>query len=315
MTSTKLIVWHSKKTKSGLLPVYIQSSFNGNRKFQSTGVWIDEAKISELLPILEDRLIKPISLDLDLISVAQKYPTSKGNQKIIQEALKLLQEHLKSKPLFQHLTIQNIENFREWLYAKGNSDSTVSNRLRSIRTIFNYAKERGLTDVETPFIRGVIPNPTPAKKKVAWKIIHNKWFQLQVVLGGMDAVDTYEIVKIKPTEEWLEYTRVKNKSRGTKHLVFLSEEAKGLIHELKITAEYPNFRSTYNKALKKHGLSSKSARYMVAQKLQEIGCPKATIALILGHSSNSVTDRYLDIPKKEIQKWILKLSKVVSQYI
>ena len=129
--TTAVKIWYSKKNKSGLVPVYIQTNFIGNRRFKSTGLWIEPTNAARLLPIIH-RVCSPVNIDLSLRKLVAKYDSSSTNKKIIMGAINQFQFCLDKTPILSDLTTENLILFKEFHERRNNTNSTISNRLRSL---------------------------------------------------------------------------------------------------------------------------------------------------------------------------------------
>ena len=310
--TTAVKIWYSKKNKSGLVPVYIQTNFIGNRRFKSTGLWIEPTNAARLLPIIH-RVCSPVNIDLSLRKLVAKYDSSSANKKIILGAINQFQFCLDKKPILSDLTTENLILFKEFMKERNNTNSTISNRLRSLRVLFNYSRQLKLHDNSNPFIRGLIPTPKPRKKVVNWIVPDNDFYKLQLSLGGMDFADAFQIIPMNLGVGYHEYVRYKNRNRGASQIIFICDNAFKIMNRIRDSIRFSSLTSMrryQNKKLAAYGLSSKCPRYQVAQWLQHNRCPRETIAEILGHTRNDVTDRYLQ-PEK-IKKWIEKLNRKLS---
>ena len=309
---TKIKAWNSKKNSSGLVPIYVVTTFENQRKFKSTGLWIKPDKFAEVLPLLE-KLVSPQPMTLTLGNILDKYDASASNKMILNESI------VRFKELFNHnlttddITLNNLLKFKKSMEIKGNSDSTISIRLRCLRTLFNYSKRMGLHHNPNPFVRGLIPTPKPKKKVVKWIVPDNDIYKLQLALGGIDYADAIQVLKLKPCKGYHQFTRYKNRRRGTIQTLYVSNYAYKLIQKINSCIKFESLEKMRFKQIKlltKYGVSSKCPRYQVAQWLQKNGCPREIIAEILGHVRKDVTDRYLK-PEK-IKKWIEKLSRKIT---
>ena len=308
---TKIKVWNSKKNSSGLVPIYVVTQYGDKRKFKSTKLWIKPSHSGEILPLL-NHIFNPESLPISLSELLEKYDCSQANKTVIEESIKRFKELLGEEPHTVHLTLNNLLKLKKMMVEKSNSDSSISIRLRCLRTLFNYSKSIGLHKMENPFIRGLIPTPKPKKKVVKWILPDNEIYKLQLLLGGVDFVDVIMIIRKRLGIGYHDYIRYKNRRKGTLQRIYITVKAYSLIKSLYnyvSNKSLQTLRRKQNNLLKPYGLTSKSPRYQIAQKLQSINCPKEIISEILGHSKNDVTERYLnDFDTKE---WIKKINDLV----
>ena len=305
---TKIKVWNSKKNSSGLVPIYVVTQYGDKRKFKSTKLWIKPSHSGEILPLL-NHIFNPESLPISLSELLEKYDCSQANKTVIEESIKRFKELLGEEPHTVHLTLNNLLKLKKMMVEKSNSDSSISIRLRCLRTLFNYSKSIGLHKMENPFIRGLIPTPKPKKKIVKWIVPDNDIYKLQLCLGGVDFADAIMIIRKRLGEGYHDYIRYKNRRKGTVQRIYVTKHSYTLIDSLYDQVKNKNLltlRRRQNNQLKPYKLSSKSPRYQTAQMLQQMECPKEIIKDILGHAKKDVTDRYLR--DSSIKKWVIMLS-------
>lgn len=222
---------------------------------------------------------------------------------------------------FHDITREWLENFRLWLYQRGNRKSSVSIHLRNIRAVFNDAIDSGMV-LHYPFRRidmgAVKMSPrslTPAKLRHIFsadvpdhqrKYIDS--FKLMFLLIGINTVDLLTTASV--VGDRVEYIRSKTHKQ---YSIKLEPEAAEIIARYPSAAghlislgdglkDYRGVTYRFNKALQSvmPGVTTYTARYSWATVAASLDIPKETIARALGHGGHSVTDIYIDFDMRKV---------------
>lgn len=207
----------------------------------------------------------------------------------------------------------------------GLSANTISMYLRVIRSIFNKAIDEEIVPLDLyPFRKFKIPKYEPAKRNLSplhiLRIANCELsgaeekardvFMLSFYLIGMNLADLYKIEKSQLFADRIDYKRQKT---GARLSIKVYPEAMILIQKYKSKGKYlftfhndysnrKNFNKQINKYLKfvakrlgiTRPVSVYYARHSWATIAVSLGFSRDAIGAALGHSSNTVTDGYID---------------------
>lgn len=239
---------------------------------------------------------------------------------------------------FEDITQVFIANFERYLNNKNLSINTISIILRNLRSVFNYAiNENQISADLYPFKKFKIKQEPTRKRSLSVEQVRQlinlrpetkekekvrDLFLLMIYLIGINATDLLNLKEVRNGR--IEYRRAKTKKlysiKVEPEALAIINKYKGKDYLLDITYR-ENFVNHFDKTLKKLGtittegvyhkqvitpiepnLSSYYARHTWATLCSELDIPKEVIAKGLGHSSNSVTDIYINFNQKKVDK-------------
>lgn len=222
---------------------------------------------------------------------------------------------------------------------QGTSANYRAIHMRNIRSVFNAALDSEDTTLY-PFRKFKIKSEKTRKRALAleqlrklfdypvegYAEIYRDMFKLIFMLIGINTVDLHRLKEITP-EGRVEYRRSKT---GRLYSIRVEKEAmeiieryrgkKGLLCIADRWSDHRNFRHQLNKALQNigttrtglggkrsaegafPGVTSYWARHTWATIACYLDIPKETIAAALGHSSNTVTDIYIDFDQRKVDQ-------------
>lgn len=233
----------------------------------------------------------------------------------------------------------------------GMSTNGLAIRLRDIRAVFNYAIDEEYT-ANYPFRKFKIKQEQTAKRCLSIKVLNNiihcncnsfmreyrDMFILMFYLIGINAADLLTLPPTAIKEGRIRYYR---KKTGKLYDIKVEPEAMEIIERYKGSgfllcpldryADYRDYLHHMNDGLKKLGmrykegrgwsgkavcptLTSYYSRHTWATIAFEIGIPKDTISLALGHSFGlSVTDTYIEYSTKQVDEANRKVLDLIKQ--
>lgn len=234
-------------------------------------------------------------------------------------------------------TLHSFDNFLQELK---NAPNTRSVHFRNLRSVFNFAIDDEITSNYPFRKFKIPKAPTAKRNlKIdslrrlfnhqveEWQQEHLDFFKLSFFLIGINPVDLLKLKHSDIHENRIEFRRSKT---GKLYSIFIEPEAQELLRKysgneylLAAAERYSNtddYRRRINKALQSIGNVTKMkgrggklkydpffpnltlywARHTWATIASSLDIPKETIAAALGHSSNTVTDVYIEFDERKI---------------
>jgi len=225
------ILDNRRKNKSGCYPVKIRVTYKRDRKYYSTGKslsvedWdrLDKARNAELLSIKKD-------LQLSFDKVREIVQSLEGEDKFSLEALNTrlgkglhdtlntafqtkidslaevgaignsisyscafrhLEKYAGTKITFDNITVDWLKKYEKAMLAEGKSFTTISMYIRSMRVLFNEAKNAGIIkESQYPFGKGKYEIPIGKGRKMALTLQQIK--QIITYSDGAEATEHYK---------------------------------------------------------------------------------------------------------------------------
>ena len=229
--------------------------------------------------------------------------------------------------LFEDVTIGWLDRFDAFLAKTSPKKNARNIHLRNIRAVFNYALREEIT-LAYPFRKFTI-TPEPTIKRALsieqlrslfdadvpdWQQKYIDFFKMSFLLIGINTEDLLHATGISGGR--LEYQRAKthrpysikvedecrsliDKYRGSKYLLNILDTYATTSHW---TSKVNNKLKDIAKGLGLPRISVYWARHSWATIASELDIPKETIAAALGHSSNTVTDIYINFDRNKIDQ-------------
>lgn len=190
---------------------------------------------------------------------------------------------LKSRT-FEDMDLEYFNRFIKYMDEDGLSWNGERNYLRSIRAVFNHARDEGLSN-QYPF-RKIDMSPTPTKKRSLslsqlqtlrtmplqpWQEEYRDMFMLMFYLIGINAVDLFNAKPDQIVNGRLEYLRSKTRSSSKEaYSVKIEPEAQEIIDKYRGSdwllspldryGDYTNYLRHMNSALGKFGMVFRNGR-------------------------------------------------------
>lgn len=243
-----------------------------------------------------------------------------------------------SRLRFEDITPAWLQRFANWMQEQGAATNTAAIDLRNIRAVFNDALDNEITACY-PFRKFKIRQQATAKRNLSVERLRMLFtyngvglrqrraldlFRLSFLLVGMNIADLATLRPDDYHDGRIIYTRHKTKReynvKVEKEAAIIIERHRSvnplrLLDFLDTFSCIHNLCSSINLELKKlpdmKGVSTYWARHSWATIAAELDIPKETIAAALGHGNTSVTDIYINFPRKKIDK----ANRLVIDYI
>lgn len=234
-----------------------------------------------------------------------------------------------SRLRFEDITLAWLQRFANWMQEQGAATNTAAIDLRNIRAVFNDALDNEVTACY-PFRKFKIKQTATAKRNLSVERLRMLFsydgvglrqcraldlFRLSFLLVGMNIADLATLRPEDYKDGRIIYTRHKTHKE---YNIKVEKEAADIISRhrsssplrlldfLDTFASVHNLCSSVNIELKKlpnmQGVSTYWARHTWATIATELDIPKETIAAALGHGNTSVTDIYINFPRKKIDR-------------
>jgi len=258
-----------------------------------------------------------------------------GNARVYQNTLNVFKEYSNDRDLkFNSLTTRVVNDFIEYLSAKGNKKNSISVHFRTLRAIYNKAiQEKAAQEALYPFNKIKVKTESTLKRAITKEKINeirklklsNKseldkardYFLFSFNMRGMSFVDIAELKVRAILDDRVVYSRKKTRQKFN---IKITREAKSIIEKYsdlkdpisyifpiikrrkKEFLDYRNAMRLTNKKLKKIGEKAKIkipltmyvARHSWATIAKRSGIPTAVISEGMGHDSELTTQIYLD---------------------
>lgn len=203
--------------------------------------------LEQVQPFFEDYINK--------LRIQERIKTAESYQSAL-NSLVQYRRHLK----FQDITPDFLSSYEIWMIAKKKSKTTVGVYLRSLRTIYNLAMQKGVvTYTQYPFKRYTIPAPRKSKrafKDEQIKILFNAKMELEPYAKALDiwrfsflcnGINLKDIALLKWENikgDYLEFFRKKTENTKRENIlpirVHLNKHAHGIIERWGNTPEDPD---------------------------------------------------------------------------
>ncbi len=255
----------------------------------------------------------------------------KRNAEIYQTTVRRVKTFLNASRLdLSQIDFKFLTDFERYLRLQGLKTNSISVYFRTIRAIYNRAIDYGYIGLDSyPFRRFKIKSENTEKRNLSidqlrrlfFEPIPTEWtyyrdvFKLSFLLIGINIKDLYFLQEYKNGRIF--YRRSKTKKLIT---IKVEPEAKELIQAykgqkylLRFADDYVNYRN-FNKSVNKflhriakyleidENLTTYYARHTWATIAANLGISKDIIGLALGHSTQVVTDIYIEYDHRLIDK-------------
>lgn len=192
----------------------------------------------------------------EMLIKEQRDKNKQSNARVYQNAINQLQV-FRERLSFGDIDYSLLNRFKDWQLRKGNSKNTISNYLRTYRSIYNEAVRRKLTDDLLPF-KDVFSNITVkanrTKKKYITKdqikvleslsgltVSQQRAVDLWLLLfyfGGQDLKDVYYLKREQIANDRVYFVRGKLDGNGYEFDLKISERAKKIITKYSTKGKY-----------------------------------------------------------------------------
>lgn len=232
-----------------------------------------------------------------------------------------------AKVKFEDIKVAWLEEFEDFLSLTAGANANAIH-FRNIRTVVNYAIDNEITTYYA-FRRFKIKTESTRKRNFdintlrrifthqceeEWQQKYLDFFKLSFMLIGINVVDLCGLKKISGGR--VDYIRAKT---HRPYSIKVESEARAIIDRyagseqlVNFSESYNNYRHFYNnlcKGLREvkeqlglEELTTYWARHSWATIAMKLGVSKDTIALALGHGTNSVTDIYIEYDMKAVDE-------------
>lgn len=312
--------------------------------------------IDELKRILSHRLgytgkTPPLRLFADTLIKELQSTGRGGNAMAINAAVVALMKYADHNLCLHQIDYNLLLGWRNSLMQQQLKHSTVHNYLRTIRTVWNQAKNRAIIASESPFKKGLMPAINNSNKKA----VSNNVIQLlvskrptligrlklavdarllQFYLQGMDIADLALITRKQIKDGYITFTRFKNRNKtvNPSATVAINSYAAAIINEYKGEYLLP-FKATpidakqwhnevsaldklVNNFIKRHDINerfgAKAARHTWLTIANQVTDNYLIIKHAVGHSVGDSTAKYIKVNQQDIDNLNLKVIQTSS---
>lgn len=300
--------------------------------------------INELKRIITSRMgystkTPPLSLFTKTLMDELKATKREGNAITLNAATVALIKHVGHEITLTQIDYNMLFAWRNAMQQTTLKNSTIHNYLRTIRTIWNQAKNRGIINNESPFKPGLMPAINkPDKKAVSTLTIQHLAMQrpkligrvklavdarlLQFYLQGIDIADLALIKRKQIKDNYITFTRFKNRNKSVNPsaTVQLNHYAQAIVNDYKGEYLLP-FKCTpedahgwhnevsaldklVNNLLKRNDIKekfgAKAARHTWLTLANALTDNYLLIKHAVGHSVGDTTAKYIKINQTDI---------------